>query len=134
MLYLLDTDHISLLQRIGTYQQNLVLRLGQIAPDDYGVTIVSFEEQVSGRLSAINNATSASAVTQAYNQLNDTLQFFTRVIVLCALPRAFLTIVSGLLGYETIHKATHASSATPSTVTAPRYGAPKYHSGDAGCY
>ncbi len=80
MIYLLDTDHISELQGIAAAGRRLTVRLGEIAPDDYGTTIVTFEEQIRGRLAqaAASKAVAASDVT-FYARLNGTLRFYQNI-------------------------------------------------------
>jgi tRNA(fMet)-specific endonuclease VapC len=49
MKYLLDTDHISLLQRrSGNAFANLLLRMSQHPSSDFCLSMVSFHEQVLG--------------------------------------------------------------------------------------
>ncbi len=52
-MYLLDTDHVSELQSNTKAGRSLSARLGQIAPDDYGTTIIIFEEQMHRRLAQV---------------------------------------------------------------------------------
>ncbi len=82
MIYLLDTDHISELQGIAVAGRRLTVRLGEIAPDDYGTTIITFEEQIRGRLAqaAASKAAAASEVT-FYARLNGTLRFYQNIAV-----------------------------------------------------
>jgi hypothetical protein len=57
MRYLLDTDHISFLQRrSGTEHTRLVIRMGQYSPADFALSIVSLHEQVLGAHDFINRA------------------------------------------------------------------------------
>ncbi len=82
MIYLLDTDHISELQGIGIAGRRLTARRARVAPDDYGTTIVTFEEQIRGRLAQIAafKAVAASEVL-FYARFNDTLRFYHNVAV-----------------------------------------------------
>jgi tRNA(fMet)-specific endonuclease VapC len=48
--YILDTDHITLLQKL---HPNLVRRVASIDPDDTAITIITLEEQVRGWFSVI---------------------------------------------------------------------------------
>ena len=83
MIYLLDTDHISELQSITAAGRRLAVRLGKIAPDDYGTTIVTFEEQIRGRLAqgAASKAATAEAGVAFYARLNGTLRFYHNIAV-----------------------------------------------------
>lgn len=77
MLYLLDTDHVSALQGGGEAGSRLVVRLSRVAPDDYGTSIVTFEEQMRGRLAQVAAAQSAAS----YAALNGTLRFYSRLAI-----------------------------------------------------
>ncbi len=59
MIYLLDTDHNTILQRGGPGVLVLRNRLEDIAKDDYGTGIVSYEEQCRGWTNFINRATTS---------------------------------------------------------------------------
>lgn len=62
-MYILDTDHTSL------YQQGhsaLGRRLQQLPPNQLAVTVITFEEQVAGRLAMIHKARNAQQRIQAY--------------------------------------------------------------------
>ncbi len=52
-MYLLDTDHLSVLERGGTASQRLRRRLQVVPPDEVAATVVSYEEQTRGWLSYI---------------------------------------------------------------------------------
>jgi tRNA(fMet)-specific endonuclease VapC len=55
--YLLDTDHISFLQRrSGPEYVALVTRIAQYAPADFAFSVVSFHEQVIGAHTFISRA------------------------------------------------------------------------------
>lgn len=71
MIYLLDTDHVSALQSVGVANRRLVTRLGRVPPDDYGTTIIAFEEPMRGRLAQVP----ASQSVVVYAALNSTLRF-----------------------------------------------------------
>ncbi len=82
MIYLLDTDHISELQGIAVAGSRLVARLSRIAPDDYGTTIITFEEQIRGRLAQAAMSKSAAALDVTfYARLNGTLRFYQNIAV-----------------------------------------------------
>lgn len=81
MIYLLDTDHISELQGIAAAGRRLIVRLGEIAPDDYGTTIVTFEEQIRGRLAQAAASKAAASDVMFYARLNGTLRFYQNIAV-----------------------------------------------------
>lgn len=49
-MYLLDTDHLSVLERGGVEAQRLSSRLANIPAEEIAATIVSYEEQTRGWL------------------------------------------------------------------------------------
>jgi hypothetical protein len=68
--YLLDTDHISLLQRPSTQESKRILvRLSQYSPTDFALSIVSFHEQVLGAHNFINRARTNSEIIRGYTLL-----------------------------------------------------------------
>lgn len=77
MIYLLDTDHVSVLQSAGPANRLLTARLSEIAPDDYGTAIISFEEQMRGRLAQVAAAQSVAS----YALMNDTLRFYQNIAI-----------------------------------------------------
>ena len=49
-MYILDTDHLSILDRGGIKAQHLLSRSADVNPDEVAVTIISYEEQTNKRL------------------------------------------------------------------------------------
>lgn len=83
MRYLLDTDHISFIQRrSGVEYTNLSNRISQHAPNDFALSIVSFHEQVIGAHTFINRAQNKTNLMRGYVLLSETLQSFAEAIVL----------------------------------------------------
>jgi tRNA(fMet)-specific endonuclease VapC len=74
-LYILDTDHVSLHQR---GHLGLASRVRAVAPDSLAVTIITVEEQMSGRLAQIGRQGQDAPL--AYSLLLRTLRYF------CDLP------------------------------------------------
>lgn len=87
-IFLLDTDHVSVLQRDGTDSDILRERLAGIAPDDYGLTIVTYMEQVEGRLADINKARTPELETAAFLRLHENLTFYHNIAVWDFTPQA----------------------------------------------
>lgn len=79
-MYLLDTDHLSVIERGGKAAGRLRKRLATIPPDMVAVTIVSYEEQTRGWLSYLTKARSLADQVTAYEHLQRHLQTF------CAIP------------------------------------------------
>ncbi|HEY7152784.1 MAG TPA: hypothetical protein VH575_02395 [Gemmataceae bacterium] len=83
MKYLLDTDHISFLQkRRGAEYATLSARMAQHATVDFAFSIVSFHEQTLGGHAFLNRARTAARVIRGYSQLMDVLRIFMTVPVL----------------------------------------------------
>lgn len=59
MPVVLDTDHLTLLQRQSPEADHILRRLDRLAPDDIAATIVSFQEQFQGWLAYLNKARKA---------------------------------------------------------------------------
>lgn len=69
-LWILDTDHLSLLQREHPV---VTQRVNQVNPQLIATTIITAEEQLRGRLDVIRRASSANELILAYTRLRDTL-------------------------------------------------------------
>jgi tRNA(fMet)-specific endonuclease VapC len=81
--YLLDTDHISLLQRrSGSEFTCLMVRIGQLSPMDFALSVVSFHEQILGAHNFINRARTSADIIRGYALLSETLQGFATAPVL----------------------------------------------------
>ena len=78
-LWILDTDHVSLLQ---TGHPLITQRIQSTAPNEIAVTIVTVEEQMYGRLNRIRRAKSADELRLAYFNLNRTLAYFQTINIL----------------------------------------------------
>jgi tRNA(fMet)-specific endonuclease VapC len=81
VIYLLDTDHVSILQGAGGETQRLRTRLKSLRSDDYGTTAVSYEEQCRGWLDLIHRSRDSESRVAAYTKLQDNLTFFSRIAV-----------------------------------------------------
>ncbi len=83
MKYLLDTDHISFLQRrSGSEFSRLTMRMGQYSPADFALSIVSLHEQVLGAHNFINRARTNTDMLRGYNLLLEIFQGFASAPVL----------------------------------------------------
>ncbi len=79
MLYILDTDHISLLQR-----QNATVthRLKQLPLDQRAVTAVTLAEQLQGRLTAFRRGKTEAEAGRALGLLLQTVEFYRTLQIL----------------------------------------------------
>ncbi|NET62260.1 MAG: type II toxin-antitoxin system VapC family toxin [Symploca sp. SIO2E6] len=83
MRYLLDTDHISILQRrTGVAFAQLTSRIGQYEPESFVLSIISFHEQVLGAHSVIVRAKSSNDILRGYTLLKEIQQGFAIAPVL----------------------------------------------------
>lgn len=78
MKFLLDTDHLSILQlKDGLEFKCIVARLDELDPDDYGISIVTFHEQMIGCHGSINKAKSDDAIVLGYARLARIISDYT---------------------------------------------------------
>ena len=78
-MYLLDTDHLSLIQR---GHSELKYKLSQVPAKNIAISIISVEEQLRGRLAQIHKANTSQARIVAYEQLDKTMRFLHAVPVI----------------------------------------------------
>jgi tRNA(fMet)-specific endonuclease VapC len=77
--WILDTDTLSLFQRAHLL---VIQRVNTIPTEQLATTIVTFEEQMYGRMNRIRRADSQESLVFAYMQLNETLKDFKTINVL----------------------------------------------------
>lgn len=83
MKYLLDTDHISFLQRrSGIEFTRLTIRMGQYSSADFALSIISLHEQMLGAHNFINRAYTNTDMVRGYALLLEILQGFASSPVL----------------------------------------------------
>jgi len=81
--HLLDTDHITIVQReTGRAYATLRARLAQHPPEELALPIISLHEQVVGCHTSINQARTAADLVRGYTMLATVLRTFTRAMVL----------------------------------------------------
>jgi len=82
-MYLLDTDHLGILQgRVQPEVSRLLSRMARYSQADFFVSIVSFHEQVAGWYNYLNRARTPAAVVLAYRMLENVLADFAAMQVL----------------------------------------------------
>lgn len=70
MKYLLDTDHLSILQRqTGKDYNNLSTRMAQYPLSDFAVSIVTFHEQMLGCHAYINRDRTLNDIVKGYEMM-----------------------------------------------------------------
>ncbi len=55
-MYIFDTDHLSFIQRNGKEGKQILARLATLDNPEVAVTIITYEEQVRGRLLFLSKA------------------------------------------------------------------------------
>ncbi|MDJ0619512.1 MAG: type II toxin-antitoxin system VapC family toxin [Calothrix sp. MO_192.B10] len=78
-IWILDTDTLSLFQRAHPLATQ---RVNAIPTKQLAVTVITFEEQMYGRLNRIRRANSQESLVFAYMQLGETLEDFKTINVL----------------------------------------------------
>jgi tRNA(fMet)-specific endonuclease VapC len=78
-LWILDTDTLSLFQRSHPLVKQ---RVNTTTPEQITTTIITFEEQIYGRLNRIRRANSQEVLVLAYRQLQETLADFKTINLL----------------------------------------------------
>jgi tRNA(fMet)-specific endonuclease VapC len=84
-LYILDTDHMSLLERLDNQAGFQIRnRMDQVlsASDSAATTIITFEEQVRGWMSRLAKAKTISQQVYDYQKLNQLLENYRTITVL----------------------------------------------------
>ena len=79
-MYILDTDHLSVLDRGGANAQRLLQRLASVSSSQVTASIISYEEQMRGWLSYIAKAQTLDQQVETYKQLERQLANY------CAIP------------------------------------------------
>ena len=81
-MYILDTDHLSLIQRNGIAGQQIRSKLSRVSRDKAATTIVSYEEQVKGRLAMLSRAKTPQDVLSAYAWLRQLAEDYREIVIL----------------------------------------------------
>ncbi len=68
---ILDTDHMTLLERGGIGAVALEVRLAQVPVSEIATTIISYEEQMRGWLSYVSQAKTPERLIEAYTSLQN---------------------------------------------------------------
>ncbi|MBE9140564.1 type II toxin-antitoxin system VapC family toxin [Nodosilinea sp. LEGE 07088] len=68
-MYILDTDHLSFIQRRNQAGQRILQRLAAIEGVEVAVTVITYEEQLRGRLRVVAGAKTVEEQVSAYHWL-----------------------------------------------------------------
>lgn len=81
-MYILDTDHLSVLDRGGVQAQRLLQKLADVNSTQVSTSIISYEEQMRGWLSYLAKAQNIEQEMEAYKQLKRQLTNYCAILVL----------------------------------------------------
>ncbi len=82
-MFVLDTDHISLMEwNTGSARQRLLRRLSAVPPDEVFTTIVTYEEQTRGWMAYTARARTTAQQVEAYRKLERHLDLYRGIQVL----------------------------------------------------
>jgi tRNA(fMet)-specific endonuclease VapC len=82
VIYLLDTDHATTLQRGGAAGDRLRARIASHPVGAVHVSIISYEEQVRGRLAEVSRAQAIVRQQVVYQRLSETLDLYCKAPML----------------------------------------------------
>lgn len=85
ILYILDTDHISLAQR-GHPQ--IMTRIAAALPEQLALSIVTVQEQMRGRLAQVQHASDTATLIRAYRLLHEAITFHRTISIVDFDPQA----------------------------------------------
>src|SRR5580700_6557330 len=80
-MYLLDTDHMSLIEHGGLEYERIRTHLRAVPPDDVATTIVSYEEQTRGWLARIAQMTTPEQQVSVYEELRRQLRNYCDIAI-----------------------------------------------------
>lgn len=81
-MYILDTDHLSLIQRNGEDGKRILARLAAIADPEVAVSVITYEEQVKGRLSVLARAKTLDEQVFAYQGLQQVAIDYLKIAII----------------------------------------------------
>ncbi|MEH2380449.1 MAG: type II toxin-antitoxin system VapC family toxin [Nostoc sp.] len=89
-MYILDTDHLSLIQRNGQEGKRILTRLAAVEEGEIAVTVITYEEQVRGRLSVLSKAKTPDEQVLAYRGLQQLATDYRSIVIVPFSRRAAL--------------------------------------------
>jgi tRNA(fMet)-specific endonuclease VapC len=81
-MYILDTDHLSVIDRGGANAKSLLQRLASIDPTQVATSIISYEEQMRGWLSYAAKAQTIEKQVEAYKELKRQLTNYCTIPII----------------------------------------------------
>ena len=80
-MYLLDSDHLSMLERGGAEGVRIRDRLRAVGHDDVATTIINYEEQTRGWMARLSRSTQPERQMRDYAELKRLLNNYCRIAV-----------------------------------------------------
>jgi tRNA(fMet)-specific endonuclease VapC len=80
-MYIFDTDHLSLIQRNGQQGKRILARLSAIEEVEVAVTVITYEEQVRGRLGVLSKAKTLDEQVLAYQGLQQLVTDYRSIVI-----------------------------------------------------
>jgi tRNA(fMet)-specific endonuclease VapC len=80
-MYILDTDHLSLIQRKGQEGKQILSRLVTFEELEAVVTVITYEEQVRGRLAVLSKAKTLDEQVLAYQGLQQLAADYQSIVI-----------------------------------------------------
>ncbi len=80
-MYILDTDHLSLIQRNGQEGKRILAKLADVEELEVAVTVITYEEQVRGRLNVLSRAKTLDAQVIAYRGLERLVADYQSILI-----------------------------------------------------
>ena len=81
-MYIFDTDHLSFIQRNGQEGKQILAKLATINEPTVAVTIVTYEEQVRGRLNFLSKAKTLNEQIFAYQGLQQLILNYQSIAII----------------------------------------------------
>jgi tRNA(fMet)-specific endonuclease VapC len=81
-MYLLDTDHLSLLEYDSADSLTLQMRMDRVASEEIATTIITYEEQMRGWLARVAAANTTEKMRIAYGRLQAHITTFAGIPIL----------------------------------------------------
>ncbi len=81
-MYILDTDHLSLIQRNGQEGKRILAKLAVIEESEVVVTVITYEEQVRGRLNVLSRAKTLDQQTLGYQGLQQLAVDYQSIVII----------------------------------------------------
>jgi tRNA(fMet)-specific endonuclease VapC len=80
-MYILDTDHLNFIQRNGKEGKKILARLAILDNPEVAVTVITYEEQVRGRLSFLSKAKTIDRQVLAYQGLEQLVLDYQSIVI-----------------------------------------------------